>query len=92
MYVAVQSVSGIIFKFEFSLFVCRNHLISMIHNAWFKVMANITTTESVIKAFISPLPSNPVPVKIDVTTILSGLLFPFATSLLFPVCVWVHSC
>jgi ABC-type multidrug transport system ATPase subunit len=65
----------------------KDHLISMIHNAWFKTLANISEDGPVIKTFISPLPSSLLPVTIDVTAILGGALYPFATTLLFPILV-----
>ena len=51
----------------------------------------------VIATYIMPLPSNVMNVTIDVTTILGGILFPFAFSFVMPVstvcvcvCVCVH--
>ncbi|KAL5475219.1 hypothetical protein EMCRGX_G027292 [Ephydatia muelleri] len=65
----------------------RNNVINMISNAVVKNLTNNTSTDPIIVTYIAPLPAKPTTISVDILTILSGLLFPFATSFLLPVFV-----
>ena len=64
---------------------CRNRIINVVHNKLFLTLTNASAL--LINTFVSALPSQLTPITIDVTGILGGALFPFATSLLLPVSV-----
>lgn len=68
----------------------RNAIINMMSNALFKhLLGNDSLLgENVpIATYIIPLPSQPMPITIDITSILGGLLYPLALSFLIPVSV-----
>ena len=64
----------------------------MMHNKLLLMLTN--ASRLLINTFVSALPSQLTPITIDVTGILGGALFPFATSLLLPVSGlgWVCAC
>ena len=68
----------------------------MMSNALFKyLMPNNTglgDDDVPIATYIMPLPSQPMPITVDITTLLGGLLYPFAASFLIPVSVCVCVC
>lgn len=76
----------------------RNRVINLMHNKFLLMLTN--ASRLLINTFVSALPSVSTPITIDVTGILGGALFPFATSLLLPVSmgvggvggVWVCIC
>ncbi len=60
----------------------------MMSNALFKQLLGNRSSPGnnvTIATYIMPLPSQPMPITIDITTILGGLLYPFALSFLIPV-------
>ena len=65
----------------------RNRIINLMHNKFLLMLTN--ASRLLINTFVSALPSVSSPITIDVTGILGGALFPFATSLLLPVSMGV---
>ena len=62
----------------------------MMSNALFKYLLNDTLSPEdnvSIATYIMPLPTQPMPITVDITSILGGLLYPFAASFLVPVSV-----
>ncbi len=61
----------------------------MMSNALFKQLLGINQSSLgdnvTIATYIMPLPTQPMPITIDITSILGGLLYPFALSFLIPV-------
>ena len=58
----------------------------MMSNALYKMLANETSGEDVVIAtYIMPMPSMGMNITIDITTLIGGVLFPFAFSFLIPV-------
>ena len=59
---------------------------NMMSNALYKMLANKTGGEDVVIAtYIMPMPSKGMNITIDITTLIGGVLFPFAFSFLIPV-------
>ena len=67
----------------------RNGIVNMMSNALYKKLAgdvNKTGAEDVVIAtYIMPMPSKGLNITIDITTLIGGVLFPFAFSFLIPV-------
>jgi ABC-type multidrug transport system fused ATPase/permease subunit len=64
----------------------RNNLINMMSNALFKNLTGAAGTDPVaIATYIMPLPTPPMYLTLDISTILGGVLYPYATSFLLPV-------
>ena len=64
----------------------RNGVVNMMSNALYKMLANKTGAEDVVIAtYIMPMPSKGMNITIDITTLIGGVLFPFAFSFLIPV-------
>ena len=58
----------------------------MMHNAIFKNLTGLEADAPVaIKTSIMPLPALPTELQLDISTILGGILYPYATSFLLPV-------
>ena len=61
----------------------------MMSNALYKMLTNKTESEGgddvVIATYIMPMPHKGMNVTIDITTLIGGVLFPFAFSFLIPV-------
>ena len=67
----------------------------MMSNALFKYLLNDTLSPGdnvSIATYIMPLPTQPMPITVDITSILGGLLYPFAASFLVPVRVGDMCC
>ena len=66
----------------------RNGIVNMMSNALYK-MLNRNRTEGgddvVIATYIMPMPHKLMNITIDITTLIGGVLFPFAFSFLIPV-------
>ena len=58
----------------------------MMSNALFKNLTGAAGTDPVaIATYIMPLPTPPMYLTLDISTILGGVLYPYATSFLLPV-------
>ena len=58
----------------------------MMSDALYKMLANETDAEDVVIAtYIMPMPSTGMNITTDITTLIGGVLFPFAFSFLIPV-------
>jgi ABC-type multidrug transport system ATPase subunit len=68
----------------------RNNLINMMHNAIFKDLTGLDPEDPVaIATSIMPLPAPPRNLTLDISSILGGILYPYATSFLLPVYIAV---
>ena len=60
----------------------------MMSNALYKKLTNKTGAEDIVIAtYIMPMPNKGMNITIDITTLIGGVLFPFAFSFLIPVSV-----
>ena len=61
----------------------------MMHNAIFKNLTGLEADAPVaIKTSIMSLPALPTELQLDISTILGGVLYPYATSFLLPVSIY----
>ena len=69
-----------------TLLQSRNGIVNMMSNALYKKLTNKTGAEDIVIAtYIMPMPNKGMNITIDITTLIGGVLFPFAFSFLIPV-------
>ena len=74
-------------NYHIFLFHLRNGIVNMMSNALYKMLSNKTGggDDVTIATYIMPMPHKLMNITIDITTLIGGVLFPFAFSFLIPV-------
>ena len=77
---------------DYAVFL-RNGVVNMMSNALYKMVTNQTGSvggdDVVIATYIMSMPHKLMNISIDITTLIGGVLFPFAFSFLIPVSILI---